>query len=99
VADVPDSGTMIDRLMPQANQYLDKIATALQEDGWQVQTEAVVGEPAYAIIEKSEELNVDAIVMSTHGRSGISRWLFGSVTSKVLGSVDRPVFVIPSRES
>jgi nucleotide-binding universal stress UspA family protein len=37
------------------------------------------------------------IVMSTHGRSGLNRWLFGSVTFKVLSGACCPVVVIPNR--
>lgn len=55
-----------------------------------------IGKPAETIVEVATQNEVDAIVMSTHGRSGLSRWLFGSVTSKVLGLSNRPVLVIPS---
>ena len=37
--------------------------------------------------------------MSTHGRSGVSRWLFGSATSCVLSGTTRPVLVVPSQET
>ena len=62
-----------------------------------VGVEVHVGEPANVIVETAERLKVDAIVMSTHGRSGLSRWLFGSVTNKVLSANVCPVYVIPSK--
>lgn len=86
-----------EKLMPQAKDYLNKTAEALHREGFRVTMSTVIGEPAGAIVEKAEELKVDAIVMSTHGRSGISRWLFGSVASKVLESSRCPVFIIPVR--
>ena len=55
------------------------------------------GDPATVIVETAQKLHVDAIVMSTHGRSGLSRWLFGSVTQKVLAASCCPVFVIPAK--
>lgn len=87
-----------EKLVPQAQGYLDLIAEPLGEAGWDVKAEVIVGEPAQAIVDRSNVLDVDAIVMSTHGRSGLSRWLFGSVTNKVLSVTDRPVFVVPIRK-
>lgn len=98
VAETADRQVMIDQMIPQTHNYLDKIAETLRSAGFTVNTEAVIGEAARAIIEKSEALDVDTIVMSTHGRSGFSRWLFGSVTSKVLSGTTCPVFVIPSHK-
>ena len=54
-----------------------------------------VGDPGSLIMAMARALQVDAIVMSTHGRSGLSRWVFGSVTQRVLGSALCPVVVVP----
>lgn len=54
-----------------------------------------VGSPASIIAGMARALAVDAIVMSTHGRSGLSRWMFGSVTQRVLGLATCPVVVVP----
>ena len=43
-----------------------------------------IGDASEEIIKAAEEINADLIAMSTHGRSGLSRWAFGSVTDKVL---------------
>ncbi|MEQ8673029.1 MAG: universal stress protein [Aggregatilineales bacterium] len=98
VAEATNRQVMIDQMIPQTHDYLDKIAKSLREAGYSTNTEAIIGEAANAIIEKATALNVDVIVMSTHGRSGFSRWLFGSVTNKVLSRTARPVFVIPSQK-
>ena len=51
---------------------------------------------AYAtIVERAENEQIDLIVMSSHGRSGLSRMLIGSVTDKVLRMAPCPVLVIP----
>lgn len=86
------------QLMPQANAYLDKTAEHLERAGFVVATEAVIGEAAQCIVQRADELEVDAIVMSTHGRSGITRWLLGSVANKVLNTANCPVFIVPVRQ-
>ncbi len=86
------------KMLPQAKDYLSHTAESLKRAGYHVTLEAVIGEPASTIVEKAEELKVDAVVMSTHGRSGISRWLFGSVAAKVLGSTTCPAFIVPVRK-
>ncbi|MBZ0276472.1 MAG: universal stress protein [Anaerolineae bacterium] len=96
-AAIPDYESAEENLLPRAQSYLDELGKHVKEDGFTVGTEAHVGEPAQVIIEAAERLKVDAIVMSTHGRSGLSRWLFGSVTSKVLSAKPCPVYVIPSK--
>jgi nucleotide-binding universal stress UspA family protein len=96
-ASIPDYQAAIEDALPQARAYLEQIARELEANGYQVSTEAQIGEAADVIARTAQELAVDAIVMSTHGRSGLSRWLFGSVTSKVLSAKVCPVFVIPSR--
>lgn len=82
---------------PQALDYLDKIAMKLRSQGYDVVVEAEDGSPADVITEIAERHKVDAIVISTHGRSGISRLVFGSVTNKVLSVAKCPVVVVPNR--
>ncbi|MBC6936932.1 MAG: universal stress protein [Chloroflexi bacterium] len=98
-ATVPDYQSTVEDLLPQAKNYLEQIAKGLEGPGIAVEIEVHIGEPSQVIAETAVRLKVDAIVMSTHGRSGLSRWLFGSVTNKVLGTRCCPVFVIPSRQS
>jgi len=49
---------------------------------------------AAEIVDYAEVNDVDLIAMSTHGRSGISRWMLGSVASKVLRGTSKPILVI-----
>jgi nucleotide-binding universal stress UspA family protein len=49
---------------------------------------------ADAIIEFATHHDVDVIVIATHGRSGLSRWIFGSVTQKVIQAASIPVLVV-----
>ena len=80
-----------------AERYLDGVADTLRKQDYQVKVRIEVGDAAQSIIRVANELKVDLIIMSTHGRSGIGRWLFGSVTSRVLSEATRPVLVVPSR--
>lgn len=92
--------TSMNDAMPFAQEYLNRIATQVRETlGIEVSTQVEIGQPEDVIVETADKLKVDAIVISTHGRSGLNRWLFGSVTQKVLASASCPVFVIPNRRS
>ena len=73
------------------------MATRWQAPEYTIRTRLAEGQPAERILEQAEELAVDAIVMSTHGRSGVSRWVFGSVAQKVLSGASCPIFIIPLR--
>lgn len=108
IPDVPDYGLYPaiaisryeeskDELLPIARHYLESMAAETTQKGTFTRFEVTVGDPVGIITEAAERLAVDAIVMSTHGRSGIGRFLFGSVTNKVLSANICPVFVIPSR--
>ena len=88
-----------EHLLANAKTYLEHVAERLRDMiGADIHVYAEVSEPAELIIKKARELHVDAITMSTHGHSGFTRWLFGSVTTKVLNAAPCPVFVIPSNE-
>lgn len=52
------------------------------------------GDPAEQILEACRELNADLIAMSTHGRSGVSRWVLGSVAEKVLRTATVPMLIV-----
>jgi nucleotide-binding universal stress UspA family protein len=80
-----------------AIQYIESEAETLRGKGFEVDTIVATGIAAESIVERAKALEVDAIVMSTHGRSGFNQWLFGSVTQKVMSMMPCPVFVVPGR--
>jgi nucleotide-binding universal stress UspA family protein len=85
--------------LTRARSYLQGVAAQLEIEGFTVNQLAEFGDdPATTIMHTANDLQVDAIIMSTHGRSGISRWVFGSITGNVLSIATCPVYVIPSRE-
>ncbi len=91
MTDLPDS-------VVSAKEYLEKAGKNLQLQGYEVYMEMAGGEPADAIIRLAEDRRVDMVIMCSHGRSGLSRVLFGSVTLKVLEANAVPVLIVPSRE-
>jgi len=68
----------------KAIDYLNKVGETLRGKGATVTARVGVGDASDEIAKAAEEINADLIAMSTHGRSGLSRWAFGSVTDKVL---------------
>jgi nucleotide-binding universal stress UspA family protein len=89
------TGTSED-LHKAAQNYLDATKKHLGDPG----VESVIKEGDFGgiIIETSKELNVDVIVMGTHGRRGIDKILMGSVAEKVLRNSTIPMFIIPTKE-
>jgi len=77
-----------------ARSYLSKIADGLKKDGVVARVVIVDGKPAEQILDYAGENQVDLIVMSTHGRSGISRWVMGSVADRVLRRSGIPVLAV-----
>jgi nucleotide-binding universal stress UspA family protein len=76
--------------------YLDQVATTFE--GVRVSTDVRLGNAAEEIIEAAEAAPGSAIVMASHGRSGIGRLLLGSVTTRVVQATRLPVFVIRASE-
>jgi len=73
---------------------LDRVANAAKEAGVSCETIQVEsGQPHQAIIAAAEDKGCDLIVMSSHGRSGLSALLIGSVTNKVVTHAKIPVLV------
>ena len=71
----------------------DKVADACV--GLKMRQVVDAGQPFGAIVDCAEKEGVDLIVMSSHGRSGLSRMLIGSVTDKILRGAPCPVLVVP----
>jgi len=81
-----------------AEKYLGGVASWLKEQGVDVDIAVVMGEDAATCIcEYVDKLKDALIVISTHGRSGIRRWVYGSVTARVLRGVKSPVLVVRSK--
>ncbi len=81
-----------------AHQYLDRIENRLEEEGISARPVIVKGKAAESIVDYADLEKVDLIAMSTHGRSGLGRWVFGSVAERVLQGANCPILLIHARE-
>jgi nucleotide-binding universal stress UspA family protein len=81
-----------------AREYLERVVASVQEHDIPVQVATAQGSPPLAIIEFAEANEVDLIVMSTRGQSGLSRWLMGSVADRVVRGATVPVLLVRSRK-
>jgi nucleotide-binding universal stress UspA family protein len=77
-----------------AEKYLSKVQRGLTDAGLKVSLEVLEGDPATEIIDYASRKQVNLIVMATHGRSGISRWAYGSVAQKVLHGASSPILLV-----
>lgn len=76
--------------------YLNHTADKYRSQGLSVETVVMEGEPARSILDFAEAQEIDLIVMTTHGRTGLKRWVYGSVTEKVLRSTEAAMLIIRS---
>jgi nucleotide-binding universal stress UspA family protein len=77
-----------------AREYLDQVVSWLKLDGVKVQKQLITGRAADSIAEYATKNDIDLIVIATHGRSGISRWVWGSVADRILRSACVPVLMV-----
>jgi len=91
-----DVGTPLDLLRSRAAEYLQGVELRLSEQGARVRSKVVEGFAADAILETAKNERATMIAMSTHGRTGLARWVFGSVAEKVLRASPIPVLAVPS---
>jgi len=91
---VPYTEKEMEQIKEKTMDYLDKAGEGLRSKGAIVKCKVGVGSAAEEIIKAADEINADLIAMSTHGRSGLSRWAFGSITDRVLRGANVPVVVV-----
>jgi nucleotide-binding universal stress UspA family protein len=84
----------LQRARDEVASYLDAVCTRWARPGVTFRPEIGNGDPAGSIVDLATEREVDAIVMSTHGRSGLTRWTMGSVTEKVMRAAPCPVVIV-----
>jgi len=78
----------------QAQKYLGRIAKAMEAEGIKVSTEVLMGDPAGEIVIYAKHPGCDIIVMSSHGRTGPSRWAHGSVADRIFRGSPVPVLMV-----
>jgi nucleotide-binding universal stress UspA family protein len=77
-----------------AASYLERIAEQLRPQGLKnISCEVLHGRPAGEIIDYASKIPNSLITLSSHGRSGVGRWMLGSVTTAVIRHIEQPVLV------
>ncbi len=77
-----------------ADKYLAGIEKQLRDAGLNVRSEVLIGKAADEITDYVNRNPFNLIVMATHGRSGLSRWVYGSVAENILLGVSSPIFLV-----
>ena len=90
----PYTDAEMEPLKAQAASYLEKMISLLNGKGIPTRSEVRVGSPAQEITNLADETDSDMVAMSTHGKSGFSRWAFGSVADKVLHAGNTPLLLV-----
>ncbi len=94
VAPITYTEKEMEQIQQEARDYLNTVGEGVRSKRVSVKIRVGIGNAAEEIIKAADEINVDLIAMSTHGRHGISRWAFGSVTDRVLRGGHKPVLLV-----
>lgn len=94
------SETMRERAVSEAHDYVNRVKNTYNEQlkGGTFHVKVIEGIVVDTILDYAEFVQTDLIVMATHGRSGVSRWVFGSVAERVLRAAPCPVFLVRTVE-
>ncbi|WP_336336505.1 universal stress protein [Haloarcula brevis] len=86
--------TTIESLQERTEQVIDETVDDIADHGAAVVSAHRMGDPYEEIIDYARTEDIDMIVMGTHGRSGLDRFLLGSVAEKVVRTADAPVLTV-----
>lgn len=101
-SDEPIVWDNVDELRESARQagaeYLQRVSARLTADGINTTVHNVLGVAAEVILDYATSGSDDLIAMSTHGRSGISRFVLGSVANKIVNGTETPILLVHPQE-
>src|SRR5581483_1897000 len=89
---VPEKG--VSSLEDEPVVSLQKCKATLEREGIHVETRLLTGEPAAAILELADDVKPSLIALSTHGRTGVKRWVRGSVAERILQGSRFPLLMV-----
>lgn len=92
--EIRDAPSSFRQVYEDTEEYLSHVAARCEKTGITVMTRVEEGDRAGAIVDLAAETNADLIVMTTHGRTGVSRWIIGSITERVLHDAPCPVLAV-----
>ena len=93
-------GTIIDDLLAQGQSFLAEVAREIEGRG-KVKARSVVtiGFPVDEVVRVAAEVNAGLIALATHGRSGVNRWVMGSVADGVVRRCSLPCLLVRPQEA
>jgi len=97
VVDLAKCHEKFDTRKKESESYLAQHQKKFREKGIKADAHVVYGPVVKSILTAAEEMDVDIIVMASHGLSGWPRTFYGSVTAGVLQKIDRPLLIIRTR--
>lgn len=91
-------GEVVDALETEGERVVSEAADRAADSGVPVETTVLQGDPSSIIADYAGKYGVDLVVMATHGRRGLERFLLGSVTERVINGTDVPVLAVTPDE-
>ena len=89
---------LIDEAKQQAEEYLNRIKRDIEKSKVKAKCQVLVGDIANGICSVADCENIDIVVMATHGRTGVSRLVFGSVARRIADESYQPVLLVRPME-
>jgi nucleotide-binding universal stress UspA family protein len=77
-----------------AANYLKEVISRVKQGEIKYKTDVLAGKVADRLVDYAEASEIDLIIIATHGRSGISRWVRGSIADRILRSSCAPVLMV-----
>ena len=94
--DLQSSSDQSQQEFPQEHKSLQKEVDGLRQSGIETKGLLSQGSVVDVILQKSKQLEIDIVVVGTHGHGGVHHMIFGSVSEGVLRNTSCPVLVIPT---
>lgn len=91
---VVDPRALVDEEQGAASEYLEHVAGRMASKGLAVERVQQVGDAAAVIVEQAHRTGTDLVAMTTHGRGGLGRLIFGSLAESVLRDLPCPLLLV-----
>ena len=90
---------VLPEIKEEASEYLQQVTARLAKQGLNAHSRVLEGSPAREVLDFAHDTPQDMVVITSHGRSGFTRWWLGSVAETLVRASGDPVLIIPSRQS
>jgi nucleotide-binding universal stress UspA family protein len=82
----------------EAEKYLKEVVARLRKTGVNARADVIYGKAGEVLSDYATKNKIDLVIIATHGRSGVSRWVWGSVADRLIHSVSVPVLMVRASE-